>query len=83
MTSLYFGASFSLNSIKYSNENLYSETEFLYNDQPDEIINEISTMSTVDVRGTGVSGTFGVIARPLDLIRFGVSLGNSNLLLAV
>lgn len=71
---IYFGASFSLNSIKYSNESLYSETEFLYGEQPDDIINEISTRSTVDVRGTGVSGTFGVIARPLDILRFGVSL---------
>lgn len=71
---LYFGASFNINSIKYSNENTLTESEFLYNNQPDEAINEVSTRTTLDVRGTGVGGTIGVIARPADLIRLGVSL---------
>ena len=70
---LYFGASLSLNSIKYTNENTFTESEFLYNDQPDDAINEVSTKTTLDIRGTGVGATFGLIARPLDILRIGIS----------
>lgn len=71
---LYFGASLNINSIKYSNENTYSESEFLLpNNQNDDAINELSTQTTLDVKGTGVGGTFGIIARPVDFFRVGVS----------
>ncbi|MEO9805504.1 MAG: hypothetical protein ABJF04_19755 [Reichenbachiella sp.] len=70
---LYFGASLSINSIRYTKENTYTESEFLYNNAPDDAINEVSTRTTLDVRGTGISGTFGLIARPADFLRIGVS----------
>lgn len=70
---LYFGASLNLSSIKYQNTSTLTESEFLFNNQPDDVINELSTRNTLDVRGTGVGGTFGLIARPLDLFRVGIS----------
>ncbi|MEP2277061.1 MAG: hypothetical protein ABJH98_16510 [Reichenbachiella sp.] len=70
---LYFGASFNLNTINYQTTSTLYETEFLFNNQPDDAINEVSTRNTLDVRGTGVGGTFGIIARPLDLLRVGIS----------
>ena len=70
---LYFGASLGLNSIKYSTESFFIETEYLYNDEPDEAINEVSSKTTLDIIGTGVSGTFGLIFRPVDLFRVGIS----------
>ncbi|MEO9965268.1 MAG: hypothetical protein ABJF11_05745 [Reichenbachiella sp.] len=70
---LYFGGALSINSVRYSKENTFTESEFLYNNQPDNAINEVSTRTTLDVRGTGVSGTFGLIARPTDFLRLGIS----------
>lgn len=70
---LYFGASLNLSSINYHNTSTLTETEFIYNNQPDDAINEVSTRNTLDVRGTGIGGTFGVIARPIDLFRVGIS----------
>lgn len=70
---LYFGASLSINSIRYRKSNTFTESEYLYEDNLDNAINEVSTRTTLDVRGTGISGTFGIIARPTDFFRLGVT----------
>lgn len=70
---LYFGASLSVSSIRYEKENTYTESEYLYMNEPDDAINEMSTRTTLEVRGTGISGTFGLIARPADFLRLGIS----------
>ena len=76
---LYFGASLSLNSIQYEKQSTFTEWEYLLlteniNDNiPDDAINNVSTRSTLEIRGRGISGTMGFILRPVDFLRIGVS----------
>ncbi|SMD34166.1 hypothetical protein SAMN04488029_1878 [Reichenbachiella faecimaris] len=70
---IYFGASLSINSINYKTTATLTESDFIYDEAPDDAINYLSTRDELDVKGTGVSGTFGLIARPFDFFRLGIT----------
>jgi len=68
---LYIGASFNISVIDYRQTNYYSE---------EDAADTIPTFANFTVkeyfrtRGSGISGKFGIIYRPADFIRFGVSI---------
>lgn len=71
---LYFGASLSLNNINYESTTNFTESSFLLPDgSPDDAINSVRTENILKVRGNGVSGTFGLIVRPVDFFRIGMT----------
>ena len=70
---LYFGAGLNVNFVSLKREFLFAESDFLFEGQPDDVITEISMQNTLDIQGTGISGTFGLIARPTDFLRLGIS----------
>ncbi len=70
---LYFGASLGINSINYKTGSVFTESNFVYKKSPDNSIDHLSTKNELQVRGTGVSGTFGMIARPVDFFRIGIT----------
>ncbi len=66
---LYFGAGFNISTFNYQQTNIYRE---LY---PTGSIMQRSTFSeSLDVYATGVSGSFGLIGRPIDKLTIGISL---------
>ncbi len=72
---LYFGVGLGLVSLRYKNTKRYEEDSF-YDFQAgadDESINSLAARETLEINGGGVNGTFGLIYRPLDVVRVGVS----------
>lgn len=64
---LYFGATFSITPIRFeerSNFTEFANTE--YNDQ-------FNYYEKLKIRGTGYSGKFGIIVKPISLLRLGVA----------
>lgn len=69
---LYFGLGLGLHSFNYKSNKLYTEViEAVEGWDPivDFTIDERNTVS-----GVGINGTFGLIYRPVNLVRFGVSI---------
>ncbi len=73
---LYLGGSFGIRSLFYKNSRSYKE------DDPNDIINELSNFtynSTETLTGTGFNFSFGAIFRPIESLRFGVSIHSPTL----
>ncbi|PIB36748.1 hypothetical protein BFP72_15745 [Reichenbachiella sp. 5M10] len=70
----FFGAGLGISTINYYTESTYTESDFLYNGQPDHVIDFYSTRNTLRVNGTGISGKFGIIARPAPFVRLGATV---------
>ena len=79
---LYFGAGLGLVALNYRISKRYTESDFIYNlfdTNGDPIpfnppISSITLDENLEINGTGINGTFGLILRPVDAARFGVSL---------
>lgn len=72
---LYFGVGLGIVSLRYKNTKRYTEDSF-YDfgaGADDPSINSLSVSESLEINGSGVNGTFGVIYRPLDVVRVGVS----------
>ncbi len=72
---LYLGASIGLGSIEYSKQSTFKESNIndpLYN------VSEIKLKESLFVSGTSLNFKLGGIYRPIDLIRFGLSLQTPN-----
>lgn len=67
---LYFGAGLNISSIKNKTESKYTESEFDNNSN----LSSLTLNNTLDLRGTGVSASAGLIARPSDYFRVGISV---------
>jgi hypothetical protein len=63
----YLGAGLGITSANYSNSRVYSE-QFA-----NEALNSFTIDERLDVNGTGVNFNLGLIVRPTDAIRFGLS----------
>lgn len=72
---LYFGAGLGLVSLNYKNTKTYFEDSFydFANEMDDPTINSIASNETLEIAGTGVNATLGLIYRPIDLARVGIS----------
>lgn len=69
---LYFGASLGISRIRYGFADTYQETVLA---NPDELILDNFTLrEDVDVRGTGVNLSAGIIYKANDIVRFGASV---------
>lgn len=68
---LYIGASFNVNVLNYKEEGIYNERDI-----NDEVVdfNNFSFTETFKTKGTGYNLKFGIIYRPVDLVRFGLSI---------
>jgi hypothetical protein len=69
---LYFGASLGLSRIRYGITNTY--TEKVLADRNDLILDNYTLTEEVDVRGTGVNISGGIIYKANDILRFGASI---------
>jgi hypothetical protein len=67
---LYFGASLGIARLRYSSEKAFTETVL---ESDFDRLDNFTLTDIYDASGTGVNGTLGVIFRPNDLVRFGVS----------
>lgn len=68
---LYFGATLGVQSIRYNIVKQYSET---YPNIEGDIVSNSLLIEDLRTEGTGVNGTFGVIARPINQLTIGLSL---------
>ncbi|HEY8365788.1 MAG TPA: hypothetical protein VIL57_01455 [Bacteroidia bacterium] len=69
---LFFGASFNINTLNYKETSIYTESEVGNNDLVPEF-NYFTFEEAFSTKGTGYNLKFGVIYRPVDLVRFGLS----------
>lgn len=68
---LYFGASLGISRIRYGIQNRYEETVIA---DPNQLILDNFTLhEDIDVRGTGLNLSAGIIYKANDIIRFGAS----------
>lgn len=65
---LFFGLGLGIASIRYKGSKVYRE-EF----QGEPLFNSTLT-ETLDINGTGINGTFGLIGRPVNRVQIGVSI---------
>lgn len=70
---LYFGASFNINTLNYREASVYTESELEGKDLAPEFYS-FSFEETFKTKGNGYNLKFGVIYRPVDLVRFGISV---------
>ncbi|UXP33650.1 hypothetical protein N6H18_06740 [Reichenbachiella agarivorans] len=70
----YVGGGLGISTIRFYRESTYTESEYIYNGQPDDAIDLYSTRNSLRLNGTGVSGTLGVVARPLSILRIGAAI---------
>ena len=64
----FFGGGLGISSLRYKSQKIFTEQY----DNP-EVIESMQLNENLDIRGTGVNLTFGVIARPIDFIQVGIS----------
>ncbi len=71
---LYFGLGAGINTLDYWVTNLYIESDYEWNGEPDEALYEMSTENRLRVNGVGVGATAGLIFRPANILRIGVAV---------
>ena len=65
---IFFGGGIGITTLRYKSEKMFSE-EF----DGDPFLNNLLLREYLDIRGTGINATLGVIARPVNFIQVGVS----------
>ncbi len=71
---LYFGGGLGLATINFRRERTYVEDAFvLDNGNADGLLNSLTISDELNVTGTGINATVGLIGRPLDFVTVGVS----------
>ena len=65
---IYLGAALGFTSLNYSSVKVYKE---YFVDEP---IFDLTLEETLDIRANGINGTFGMILKPLDQLRLGLSV---------
>ena len=70
----YFGGGLGVQSINYTQERTFTESNFGFEDNTvDDLINEIRIDDRLTISGIGINATAGIIVRPVDFFRFGIS----------
>jgi hypothetical protein len=77
---IFVGAGIGFASLRYQSKKTYSESD--YNFVLDPAFNPLDNLVLVeelDIRGAGINGTLGLIARPLDIVQVGISYTSPTL----
>ena len=67
----YFGIGLGIASVNYEQSKLYTESDF---DAPDPGINDFTIRERLNIDGTGINATIGLIFRPNDNVRIGATV---------
>ena len=67
----YFGIGLGIASVNYEQRKLYTESDF---DEQPAAINDFTIRERLNIDGTGINATFGLIYRPNDFVRIGASV---------
>lgn len=70
---IYFGGGLGIQTLYFSRERFYTESEFLNGESLDPLINSFQLDDRLVARGAGINTSFGLIVRPVDIITIGVS----------
>lgn len=76
---LYLGAALGINTIDYTSVKTFTESEYFYDGAIDPAINYHRVRNVLRLDGTGVSGTFGMIVRPVPVVRLGATIKTPTL----
>jgi hypothetical protein len=71
---VFVGAGIGFTSLRFSNNKTYRESNYRF--VQDESFNPLDNMTLEEelrITGSGINGTLGVIARPVDHVQFGIS----------
>ncbi|MGK7394954.1 MAG: OmpP1/FadL family transporter [Candidatus Cyclobacteriaceae bacterium M3_2C_046] len=68
---VYFGANLGLTTLNYESDKLYTEIIDPVQDFDPGV--DFTIDENTQISGTGINGTFGVIVRPVDIVRVGLS----------
>lgn len=72
---IFLGANVGVTTLRYKFSSAYQESNFMFDLDPDfNPLNSLLLEETIDIEGTGVNLTLGVIYRPADFIQVGASL---------
>jgi hypothetical protein len=70
----FFGANVGISTLRYTFSSTYSESNFFFELDPDfNPLDNLLLEETIDIEGTGVNLTLGVIFRPVDFLQVGAS----------
>jgi hypothetical protein len=70
----FFGANVGITTLRYKFQSTYNESNFSFDLDPDfNPLDNLQLEETIDIEGTGVNLTLGVIYRPIDNVQVGAS----------
>lgn len=71
---IFLGAGLGITALRYQVKKTYSESNFYFELDPTfEPLDNLVLEEEIQINGTGINGTFGLIARPIDMVQMGVS----------
>lgn len=71
----FFGLNIGLTNLRYRFQSGYGESDFFFDLDPDFVaLNSLSVQETIEIDGSGVNATLGVIVRPVNFFQVGISL---------
>lgn len=71
----FFGASIGLTNLKYRFQSNYAESDYFFELDPTFVaLNSMNVQETIEIEGSGVNLTLGLIYRPVNFFQVGVSL---------
>lgn len=71
---LFYGANFSIHTLRYDFERLYREANFSFSEDPGyNPLDYLELTERISIEGTGASFTLGLIYRPTDNLQVGLS----------
>jgi len=77
---VFLGAGIGFASLRFQSKKTYSEADFNFVLDPTfNPLDNLVLVEELDIRGTGINGTLGIIARPMDLIQVGISYTSPTL----
>ncbi|MBK8290372.1 MAG: hypothetical protein IPK96_04825 [Flammeovirgaceae bacterium] len=69
---LFFGAGLGIASLRFQTEKTYRESDFNFVEDPSfNPLNNLILEEQIEINGSGINGTFGLIARPIDMVQLG------------
>jgi hypothetical protein len=71
---IFLGAGLGIASLRFQVNKTYSESDFYFELDPGfEPLDNLVLEEEIKINGTGINGTFGLIARPIDIVQVGIS----------
>jgi len=71
---LFFGASLGITTLRYKYSTTYEESDYSFSESPGyDPLNRLQLDEGIDIDGTGVNFTVGLIYRPVDFAQIGIS----------